>query len=144
MNSALSALAGTIIGGVMSLLASWIVNQRQLRVQWLSHDRERREEVYKEFIEQSAKCYVHALQNDVPDIPELVVLYAKLSRMRVLSSSAVVQCGDRLIQRIVATYSEPNRSLGSLELVKDDSFDVIREFSEACRAEFDSLRAATF
>ena len=142
MNSALSALAGTVIGGVMSLLAAWIVNQRQLRAQWLNHDRERREEVYKDFIEQAAKCYVDALLRDKPDVPSLVVLYAKLSRMRVLSSKPVIEIGDQLIRKIIATYSTPNKSFAELP-IGQDSFDLLRTFSEACRAEFDSLRDQT-
>jgi hypothetical protein len=40
--SALSALADAVIGGVMSLLASWVANQRQVRSQWIAHDRSRR------------------------------------------------------------------------------------------------------
>ena len=142
MNSALSALAGTIIGGVVSLVASWILNQRQVRAQWLTHDRERREDVYKEFIEQAAKCYVDALLRDKPDVPSIVVLYAKLSRMRVLSSKAVIESGDQLIKKIIATYSKPNKSFSDLP-IGQDSFDMLRTFSEACRTEFDSLREQT-
>ena len=68
----------------MSLLASWLASQQQVRSQWLAHDRSRREELYKEFIEEAAKCYVDALLHEKPDIALVVVLYAKMSRMRVL------------------------------------------------------------
>ena len=142
MSSALSALAGTIIGGVLSLLAPWMVNQRQVRAQWLSHDRERREDVYKDFIEQATKCYIGALLDNTPDVSALVVLYAKLSRMRVLSSKAVIERGDDLIKKIIATYSQPNKSFSELP-IGTESFDLIRDFSEACRAEFHSLREQT-
>jgi hypothetical protein len=59
--SALSALAGAVIGGIMSLLASWVANQRQVRSQWIAHDRSQREDLYKEFIEEAAKCYIDAV-----------------------------------------------------------------------------------
>ena len=94
--SALSALGGAVIGGGMSLLASWLINVRQVRAQWLGHDREHREDLCKEFIGQAAKCYVHALLHDKPDVASLVVLYAKMSRMRVLSSLQVIEKGDRI------------------------------------------------
>jgi hypothetical protein len=84
--SALSALAGAVIGGLISVLASWVANQQQIRSQWLAHDRSHREDLYKEFIEEAAKCYIDALLHEKPDIPSVVVLYAKMSRMRVLSS----------------------------------------------------------
>ena len=143
MSSALAALAGTIVGAVLSLVASWIINQRQLRAQWLGHDREHREQLYKEFIEQAAKCYVDALLHDEPDIPSLVILYAKSSRMRVVSSHEVTEAAARLIREIVETYPKPNKTMVDVQRMKDDSFDIIRDFSEACRREFDSLRAQT-
>jgi hypothetical protein len=57
----------------------------QVRAQQLARDL-CRQDLYKEFIEDASRCYVHALQHDEPDIPALVRLYAKLNRMRVLSS----------------------------------------------------------
>jgi hypothetical protein len=74
--SALSALGGAIIGGLTSLLASFFAQRSQARVQWISQDRTRRQEVYKEFIEEASKCYADALQHDEADIPELVNLFA--------------------------------------------------------------------
>jgi hypothetical protein len=71
--SALSALAGAVIGGVMSLLASWVANQRQVRSQWIARDRSQREDLYKEFIEEAAKCYIDALLHGKPDISSVVV-----------------------------------------------------------------------
>jgi hypothetical protein len=63
--SGAAALAGAATGGVMSLLASLLANQRQARAQWLAQDRSGREELYKEFIENASRCYVDALQHDV-------------------------------------------------------------------------------
>ena len=138
--SALSALAGAATGGFLSLLASWIVNQKQVRAQWLAHDRGRREDVYKEFIEEAAKCYVDSLLHDKPDIPSLVILYAKISRIRVLSSREVVESAQQIIDQIMRTYSEPDKSFTELQAIELSSLDIIRNFSERCRAEFDSLR----
>jgi len=67
--SALSALGGAIIGGLTSLLASFSAQRSQARVQWISQDRTRRQEVYKEFIEDAPKCYADALEHDEADIP---------------------------------------------------------------------------
>src|SRR6516164_6936669 len=139
--SASSALAGTTIGGLLSLVASWLVNQRQVRAQWLAHDRSRREDLYKEFIEEAAKCYVDALLHDQPDIASLVVLYAKMSRMRILSSRQVVKSAEQIIEQVIDSYSEPVKTLKE---IKDGSLDIISDFSERCRTEFDSLRAQTF
>jgi hypothetical protein len=142
--SALSALAGAVIGGLMSLLASWVANQQQIRSQWLAHDRSRREDLYKEFIEEAANCYVDALLHERPDISSVVVLYAKVSRMRVISSREVVESAEQLISQIISTYSAPAKTFTDLQTMKYQSLDIIRNFSEQCRAEFDDLRAKHF
>lgn len=142
--SAFSALAGAVIGGLMSLLASWLTNQQQVRSQWLAHDKTRREDLYKEIIEEAAKCYVDALLHEKPDIASVVVLYAKMSRMRVLSSRQVIESAEQLIKQILNTYSAPAKSFTELQAFKYESLDIVRNFSEACRAEFDDLRAKHF
>ena len=79
--SALAALAGATIGGLTSVLASWVSQQAQAKAQWLAQDKLRRQELYKEFIEAASKCNIHALQHDEPDIPAVVELYVKIGRM---------------------------------------------------------------
>src|SRR5258707_15105138 len=83
--SALAALAGATIGGLTSVLASWLSQHAQAKAQWLAQDKLRRQELYKEFIEAASKCNIHALQDDEPDIPALVELYGKVGRMRIPS-----------------------------------------------------------
>jgi len=123
--SALSALAGAVIGVVMSLLASWVANQRQVRSQWIAHDRSQREDLYKEFIEEAAKCYIDALLNEKPDISSVVVPVCQSEPY----ARPVVTSGRAANPTIINTCSAPY---------------VIPNFSEKCRAEFDNLRAKQF
>jgi hypothetical protein len=141
--SALAALTGASIGGLTSVLASWLLHQRQIRVQWTEQEVNRRRELYKEFIEDASKCYVDALQHDTGDIPALVALHAEIGRMRILSSPTVMASAEKVRRKILDTYLEPDKSFPELrELVRahGDSFDILREFSEACREEFAALR----
>jgi hypothetical protein len=143
--SALAALAGATVGGLTSVLASWLVQRTQARAQWLVQDTLRRQELYKEFIEEASQCHVYALQHDKAEIPSLVSLYAKIARMRVLSSSKVVESAEQIGRKIVDTHLEPDRSFLELrEMVNSGSIDLIRDFSETCRAELESLRARLF
>jgi hypothetical protein len=145
--SALAGLAGAAIGGFMSALASWLAQQREARTQWFTHDRLRREDLYREFIEAASKCYVDALQHDAskPDIPSLVVMYGKIDRMRVLSSPQVVACAERVGRKIINTYLEPDRSFLELrEMINNNTLDLMSEFSDVCREEFETLRAQQF
>jgi hypothetical protein len=143
--SALAALVGATIGGLTSVLASWMTQQTQAKAQWIAQDRARRQELYKEFIEETSKCYVDALQHDKPDISALVGIYAKMSRMRVQSSPKVVQSAERVGRKIVDTYLAPDKSFLELrEMLDSGAIELLGEFSDACRTEFDSLRAQQF
>jgi hypothetical protein len=145
--SALAGLAGAAIGGFMSAAASWLAQRREARTQWFTHDRLRREELYREFIEEAAKCFIDALQHDPTkaDIPSLVVLYSKIDRMRILSSPPVVACAEQVGRKIIDTYLEPDRSFQELrDMVNNNSLHLLQDFSEVCREEFDTLRARQF
>jgi hypothetical protein len=143
--TALAALTGAAVGGLTSGLASWLIQKTQARAQWLAQEKILRQELYKEFIEEASKCHVDALQHDNPDIPGLVGLYAKVARMRVLSSQTVLERAEQIERTILDTYLEPDKTILELrEMANSGSLDLLRSFSEACRAEFESLRAQQF
>src|ERR1700722_15612732 len=136
--SALAALTGAAVGGLTSGIANWINYRSQVRAQWLNHERNRRQILYKDFIEDASKCYIDALQHSEPDIPGLVGLYAKLSRMRVLSSRIVVDHAEEVARTILDTYLEPDKSFVELRAMAiDGTIDLLRAFSAACHGEFE-------
>jgi hypothetical protein len=143
--SALAALSGAAIGGLTSILGAWLTQRTQARAQWLAQDKLRRQELYKEFIEEASKCYIDALQHDKADTSALVTLYIKIGRMRILSSPKVVASAEPIARKIIDTYLEPDRTFLDLrEMVNSGSIDLFGDFSEACRAEFELLRAQQF
>jgi hypothetical protein len=143
--SALAALTGAAVGGLTSGMTAWLNHRSQIRVEWALHEKTRRQTLYREFIEDAAKCYIDALQHDKPDIPGLVSVYAKLSAMRAVSSKQVVQHADEVIRKILDTYLEPDKDFAELrEMAVDGSIDLLRDFSEVCRDEFDKMRPIHF
>ena len=143
--TAIAALAGAFIGGFTSVVTSWLAQRVQAREQRLGQDQVRRQELYKEFIEEASKFYIDALQNDKADLAALVGLYAKISRMRVLSSATVIKSADEIGRIIVDTYLAPNRTFPEMrEMMISGKFDLLRDFSEACRAEARLLRPQQF
>jgi hypothetical protein len=143
--SGVAALVGAAIGGLTTLLASWVAQRTQARAQWIAHDVARRQDLYKEFIEDASKCYVHALQHDEADIPALVGLYAKLGRMRVLSSPKVVESAERIERKIVDTYVAPIKGFLELrEMINSRSVNLLSEFSLECRAEIETVLSRQF
>ena len=143
--SALAALTGAAVGGLTSGIANWLNHRSQVRAQWILHEKTRRQILYRDFIEEASKCYIDALQHDEADIPSLVGLYAKLSRMRTLSSKPVVHSAEEVARKILDTYLEPDKSFVELrEMAIDGTIDLLRGFSEVCREEFEQMRPIRF
>jgi hypothetical protein len=135
--SAFAALAGSVIGGLTSLAASWLTQREQAIAQQRAHEIGRREELYKDFIEEASKTLADAIEHNEVDAAKLVRLYALVSRMRVLSSQRVVEQADAVMRRLMETYAAPNRTIREVaESLKDNGLDPLRDFSEACRDEF--------
>ena len=135
--SALSALAGSVIGGLTSGVTTWL-NQRSLaKAGQLAHELSRRQELYNDFILAASKAYGEALVINVPKIEELIALYAMISRMRVLSSPNIVACAERILLETTDAYFEPNRTVPELrELIKSGTgVDPLKDFAEAVREE---------
>jgi hypothetical protein len=135
--SALAALGGATIGGLTSVVGAWWTQQKQVTVQELAQDKLRRQELYREFIEDASKIYGDALQHDKTDVSALVGIYTRISRMRVLSSPKVVESAEQAAKAIVDAYLAPNLTFPELrEMMEKGQLDPLRVFAEACRAEF--------
>jgi hypothetical protein len=138
---AVAALAGSAIGGLTSFASAWLTQRRQDRTTRLLQDKTRRQTLYKQFIDEVSKLYADALVHNQAEISALVSVYALHSRMRVLSSSAVVESAEAVLRMVVDTYFQPNRTFPELrELLKSNSMDPLRAFSEECRAELHALK----
>jgi hypothetical protein len=134
--SAFAALAGSTIGGLTSLATSWLTQRAQLRAEQLGHDLSKREDLYKDFIEEASTLYVDAFEHDKTDTSKLVNLYALVSRMRVRSAPKIVENAERVVRVIIETYLAPNKTFRDVpELLNKDAMDPLREFSNACREE---------
>ena len=135
--SALAALAGSAIGGLTSLSASWLTQRVQVSAQQRAHDVGTREGLYKDFVEQASISYADALDRTEVDVSKIVRLYALVSRMRILSSQRVLEQADMVMRLILETYGAPNRTIhDAAENIRTGKLDPLLNFSEACRDEF--------
>jgi hypothetical protein len=139
---ALAALAGSAIGGLTSLASAWLTQLHQDRAKRLSQDKTGRQKLYKQFIHDASNLYADALVHDEAEVSALVSVYALTNRMRVLSSSAVVEKAEAVVRMIVDTYFAPNKTFPELRtLMNSHTIDPLRAFSEECRSELKALRA---
>ena len=140
---ALSALAGSMVGGLTSGLTTWLSLRNQARAGQLAHDLSRRDDLFKDFIVAASKAYGDAMLSNEPQMQDLVALYAMISRMRVLSSARTVACAQKVVEATVDTYFAPNKTVHELrEVIKrGDGIDPLKEFSEAAREELQTFTA---
>jgi hypothetical protein len=139
--SAISALAGSVIGGLTSGFTTWLSQRSQARAGMVAHDLARREDLIRDFIVAASKTYGDALVTNEPKLPEIVDLYAMVSRLRVLSMPRSVACADMVMRMIVDTYFAPNQTVRDLRDVieKGAGIDPLQDFAEAARQELHSF-----
>jgi hypothetical protein len=145
MNSAyvpaFAALAGSAIGALTSLASAWFTQHHQDRVRRLSGEKTGRQKLYKQFINEASKLYADALVHNQAEVSALVSVYALISRMRVVSSSLVVERAEAVVHLIIDTYFTPNKTFSDFrELINGHAANPLRDFSEACRAELHTLK----
>ena len=57
----------------------------------------------------------------------------------------MIDTAESVAQKIVDTYLEPDKTLVELHsMVSDGRIDLLRDFSAACREEFEEIRAQQF
>src|SRR6478609_8489939 len=101
--STLSALAGSVVGGLTSGAATWLSQRAQARESRLAREMARRDDLYKEFIAAASKAYGEAIVSE-PNVQELVALYAMISRMRVQSPPQTVGCAEKVMRATIDCY----------------------------------------
>ena len=135
-----AALLGAFIGGILSVLASWVAQRVQSRTQWVVQEIKQREHLYSNFIQGSARCYADALEQNDPDPGMLATLYGEIGKMMLHSSEAVVVEAREIAHQILQTYHDPNRSKEEIrDLLESGSVDLFSRFGDACRADLNRL-----
>ena len=140
--SALSALAGSVVGGLTSGIATWLSQRAHARAGQLAREMSRRDDLYKDFIVAASKAYGDAILSNEPQVQELLAVYAMISRMRVVSSPRTVACAEKIMETTIGTYFAPNKTIREVhELMRSGvEIDPLKDFSEAAR---EDLRAFT-
>lgn len=143
ITAAAAAIGGSLVGATGSVVGTWISARHQDRRDLLGKRIARRETLYSDFIGESARLLVDALQHNGNDLEKLLPIYALLSRIRISSSKPVLQQAEKLVQTIVATYPQPNMTAEQIESRalndQDPQVRTLRQFSDACRTELDSM-----
>jgi hypothetical protein len=140
MNPAIAALFGSLVGALGSSASTWITqrhaDQRDLLAKRIFH----RVQLYSEFITESTRVLVDALENNFKDPNKLIAAYALLNRIRLTASKEVFASAESVVKEIVKDYSEPNLTPEQIRSKALQGNDPLKQFSETCRAELDSMQ----
>jgi hypothetical protein len=90
--SALAALAGSTIGGLTSLTASWLTQHVQFRTQLRTSNLNRREQLYEHFIDEASAIPAKCLSvNGLLAVWPSVVLYGRSARNHIEQDSSFMR-----------------------------------------------------
>jgi len=141
LEPALAALAGSAIGGLTTLAVTLMTQRVQARAALTTRDLTVRQKLYRKFIEEASKLYGDALMHSALDIPMLIGTSALVNRMRVISTSGIVDKAEVVLRTIVDIYFSPNKTIAELhEEINRDKLDLLRDFSNAAREELSALK----
>ena len=138
--SALAAIFGSLTGALASSVSTWIAQRHQDRRDLLAKRIFHREQLYSDFISESARAVADAIQHNFQDPNKLTPTYALLSRIRLSSSDNVLASAEKVVQHIISTYSEPNLTPDEMQSRVAKRQDPLREFSNVCRAELEAMQ----
>jgi hypothetical protein len=136
--TAFAALAGSLVGGCSSVLATFLGQRLQARSTQLRIELEERENIYGVFVEESARLFVDSIQRSAIDPGRAMRFYSKLARIRLTSSEQVLGAAELVGKRIFEAYERPPGNPAEVlarHASGEDKFDPLREFTEACRLE---------
>lgn len=138
--TALAAISGSLVGALGSAAGTWITQRYQGRRDLIGKQIVRRETLYSDFIAESARLLIDAMEHSDLDLQKMIPVYALLSRIRLSSSEPVLRTAEEIIKVIVNTYSQPNLTPEQIESRAANGQDPLRQFSDSCRAELDRLQ----
>jgi hypothetical protein len=137
--TAVAAISGSVVGSFGSVVGTWIIQRHQGLRDRRAKKIANREALYSDFIVESARLLVDALEHNISDPQKLIPVYALLSRIRLSSSSHVLETAEGVMKGILATYSEPNITAEEIQSRAGRGEDPLRTFSDTCRLELELL-----
>ena len=139
--TALAAIFGSLVGALGSSIGTWITQRHQDRRDLLARQIFHREQLYSDFISETARVLVDALEHNVGDPKNLIPAFALLSRIRLSSSPDVLANAEAVVREIVGAYAKPNLTPEQIQSRATNGDDPLRKFSDICRAELESMQA---
>jgi hypothetical protein len=133
--SAIAALCGSAIGALAALGTTWLTQRHQDERRRQTQEIGRLERFFVDFIDLASEAFINALtETSMKDTSKFIPLYANMGKLRLFASDRTIAASEKVMSRLVETYYEPKVDFQTKPVVGPRS-DILREFSEAARAE---------
>ncbi len=138
--TAAAAICGSLVGAFGSFFGNLLSQRHHDRRDLLASKIARLETLYSDFITETARLLVDALEHNTAEPKELVPAYALLSRIRLNSSPQVLEAAEAVLKTIVDTYPQPNLAKEQIRAGNFNGEEQLKQFSEICRRELESAQ----
>ncbi len=137
--SAFAALGGSVVGGLISGIATWLAQGSQIQAARRAHQSFLSRGALSGFHGRSVESLARAMMNNQPDLQELIGVYSLINRMQALWSTETTACAQRVVDMTVETYFQPNKTFNDIRtMIKQRT--LINPFSEFAAAAREELR----
>jgi len=138
--AAVAAVSGSMVGALGSFAGTLVSQRYHDRRGLLAAKIAHLEALYSDFISESSRLLVDALESNVADPKNLVPAYALLSRIRLSSSPPVLAAAEAVLTTIIDLYPRPNLPPQEIRSGKIPGEDCLKHFSDTCRTELDAAQ----
>lgn len=135
--TALAALGGTVVGGLVTFVTSFILKKAEWKEQRLNRELAKREQIYSEFLAESGGLLLRGVSDKVSDPKEFRNMYTLLGKIRMCGTQEVIDAGERLVMSVLHYQKKMSESSDTGDA---DGQANNNTFSTVCRAELDTLR----
>jgi len=138
--TAFAGVMGSAVGGLASFATTYFTQRNQTHRDLISREAAHREELYSQFVNEATNLYIDSLGKTLDNPAALIGLYSLVGRIRLIARDRVLLAAETIAEAIVDSYRRPPRTFeDEYKLVREGHFDPLREFTQACREERQSM-----
>ena len=135
--SALAALGGSVVGGLISGIATWLAQRSQIQAGHRTYQISHRQDLFRDFLVAATKAYGQEMMSNEPNLQDLVGMWGMIHRMEVVCVPRTIACARGVVQETIDTYFQPNKTFQDLRTTMKEGIGIspLSEFAGAAREE---------
>jgi hypothetical protein len=101
--SALAALGGSVVGGLISGIATWLAQRSQIQAGHRTYQISHRQDLFRDFLVAATKAYGQEMMSNEPNLQDLAGMWGMIHRTEVLCVPRTSECARRVVQETIET-----------------------------------------